>query len=214
MFRRVERPIRGIRRSEIIPPKRPALPLQTVPPTEGPFAGYRRTLTPEGGIRIDYRDIDARWRWTLLRIGVWIGFTGVGYETIVHLPPFESWWIKPACILAIGIASWLIVRTPIKVMRSIEIRPDRMILESADEFWLEKMGDNWPVLEPDEDNLDEDAPDKFVLGGIYGTRFVKYLTSHRVDKFDRTPEVLAADLKNAMDQLWGRTELVFGRPSP
>jgi hypothetical protein len=35
------------------------------------------------------------------------------------------------------------------------------------------------------------------------------MTANRVDENDRTPEVLAADLQDAMQQLWGRIELEF-----
>src|SRR5262249_42317775 len=123
--------------------------------------------------------------------------------------PFESILVKPACLLLMGIVNWLIVKQPIEIMRSIEIRPDCMIVEGTDVFWLNLIGDNWPTLEPEDDDLD-----RFTLCGIYGTRFVKYVTSHRVDKSDRTPEVLATHLEDAMEQLWGRTELVFERPLP
>jgi hypothetical protein len=50
-----------------------------------------------------------------------------------------------------------------------------------------------------------------VIAGTCGTRHVEYMTANRLDKCDRTPEVLAADLQDAMQQLWGRTELVFDR---
>jgi hypothetical protein len=36
-----------------------------------------------------------------------------------------------------------------------------------------------------------------------------YAADNRLDECDRTPEVLAADLQDAMQQLWGRSELVF-----
>ena len=42
------------------------------------------------------------------------------------------------------------------------------------------------------------------LGGIYGTRFVEYLTVRRFDKADRAPEVFAAHLQEAIQQLWAR----------
>ena len=42
-----------------------------------------------------------------------------------------------------------------------------------------------------------------VLCGVYGTRFVEYLTVHRFDDEDRTPEIIATHLQTAMRQLWG-----------
>ena len=45
--------------------------------------------------------------------------------------------------------------------------------------------------------------DKHILCGIYGNRFVEYVTSHRLDDNDRTPEVRATYLHDAMTKLWG-----------
>ncbi len=39
--------------------------------------------------------------------------------------------------------------------------------------------------------------------------FIEYMTANRMDENDRTPEVLAADLQQAMEQLWGRREVTF-----
>jgi hypothetical protein len=41
----------------------------------------------------------------------------------------------------------------------------------------------------------DDDPDRMVIGGICGTRFIEYMTANRLDKNDRTPERLAADLE-------------------
>jgi hypothetical protein len=57
-----------------------------------------------------------------------------------------------------------------------------MILDGKDVFQLEAIGDNWPAF-----TMKDDDPDSLVLCGIYGTRFVEYTTSHRVDENDRTP---------------------------
>jgi hypothetical protein len=47
------------------------------------------------------------------------------------------------------------------------------------------------------------------LSSQFGTRFIEYMTANRLDKNDRTPKVLAADLEAAMEQLWGRREVTF-----
>jgi len=71
-----------------------------------------------------------------------------------------------------------------------------MILNREDVFWLEKMEGEWPTFQRSKDG--------FVLAGIYGTRFVEYLTARRFDEFDRSTEVLATHLKDAMQKMWTR----------
>jgi len=183
-------------------PQRPDLTQVDTPKTA--FVDYSRHLTPEGGILFVYKDLDVRWRHTLRRIFVWSVLTSIEYRLIAQLHPTTGGWLL---LIALAVASWLLVRKPIEIMRSIEVRPDCMIVNGTDIFWLEQMGDNWPAFE-----LKNDDPDSLVLGGIYGTRFIEYATSHRVDGADRTPELLAMHLKEAMEQLWGRMELVFDRP--
>ena len=73
-----------------------------------------------------------------------------------------------------------------------------------DIFWAEDIGENWPELK-----TKDDGPDRMVIAGICGTRYVEYMTANRFDECDRTSEVLAEDLKNAMEQLWGRREVTF-----
>jgi hypothetical protein len=70
-----------------------------------------------------------------------------------------------------------------------------MILERRDVFWLHMMADGLPEFHQDEDGNQ-------VLSGIYGTRHVEYLTARRFDEYDRMPEVFAAHLKQAIEQLW------------
>lgn len=40
------------------------------------------------------------------------------------------------------------------------------------------------------------------MNPVYGMRLVEYLTVRRFDELDRTPEVIAAHLQDAMRQLW------------
>ena len=58
--------------------------------------------------------------------------------------------------------------------------------------------------------MKDDDPDRMVIAGICGTRFIDYITANRRDQNDRTAEVLATDLRAAMEQLWGRREVTFG----
>jgi uncharacterized protein YcgL (UPF0745 family) len=57
------------------------------------------------------------------------------------------------------------------------------------------MEGGFPAFRPDDEGNQ-------VLCGIYGTRFVEYLTVRRFDELDRMPEVFAQHLQDAMRQLW------------
>ena len=70
-----------------------------------------------------------------------------------------------------------------------------MILEGTDVFWLRLMETGRPTFRADEDGNQ-------VLCGVYGTRFVEYLTVRRFDDNDRMPEVFAAHLQEAMRAIW------------
>jgi hypothetical protein len=61
------------------------------------------------------------------------------------------------------------------------------------------MENGWPTLQPDDEGNQQ-------LCGIYGSRFVEYLTVRRFDELDRMPEVFGAHLQDAMQQLWGRSD--------
>jgi len=74
-------------------------------------------------------------------------------------------------------------RQAVELYRSIEIRRDCLILEGIDVFWFEMMEGGWPEFQPDEE-------ENLVLSGIYGTRFVAYLTARRFDEFDGMPKPL------------------------
>jgi hypothetical protein len=95
----------------------------------------------------------------------------------------------------VAIVNWLIVRKPVEIYRRVEVRPDCMILEGGEIFWLRHMENGWPEFQPDEDG-------NHILCGIYGTRFVEYLTVRRFDDLDRMAEVFIAHMHEAMTQLW------------
>jgi hypothetical protein len=101
-------------------------------------------------------------------------------------------------------ANWLIIRKPVEVDRSIEIRRDCMIIEGGDIFWLRWIETNWPAFQ-----VDKNDEDNHILCGIYGTRFVEYLTSHHLDECDRAPEVLATHVHDAMTKLWSDSGLAL-----
>lgn len=160
-----------------------------------PYLDYGRFLTPQGGILITYKDIDTRLRHILWRVLAWTVATGPEAWFLLHHSPVHAPWINDLCLFAVAGLNLLILWKLPEVHRSIEIRPDCMIVEGADVFWLARMETSWPAFHPDKKGNQ-------VLSGIYGTRFVEYLTVRRFDDYDRTPEVFAAHLQEAMMQLW------------
>jgi hypothetical protein len=183
-----------------------ALAGSTDPPAvdrRSPFEGYLCVLTEEGGVLIAYTDLDCSIVYSILRGVAWLATVIVGARLIFPQSDLSAW---PAfgCLTALGSIAWLIVNLKLEAKHSVEIRQDCMIIDGTDIFWAEDIGDNWPELQPKDGN-----PDRMVFAGIYGTRFIEHLTANRFDEYDRTPEVLAEDLKNAMEQLWGRREVTF-----
>jgi len=167
-----------------------------------PHVDYGRFLTDEGGVLIIYKDLDLRFRHTLWRLFAWTASTGIAGWLLYHHSPVQSAWINIAALLTLAVINWFIVAKPIELYRRVEIRPDCMILEGSDVFWLHLMECGWPAFQPDDDGNQ-------VLSGIYGSRFVEYLTARRFDEEDRMPEVFAAHLQDAMNQLWA-TALATG----
>ncbi|GLR89758.1 hypothetical protein [Bradyrhizobium iriomotense] len=168
-----------------------------------PFAGYTRLLTPEGGVLISYVDQNRSLRLTVARVAGWGVATGVGGWEIF----FESslsWLHSFAAFAALALIAGFIANLKIKVPHSVEIRPDCMIVDGEDVFLAEEIGDHWPALQ-----MKDEDPDRMVISGICGTRRIEYMTANRLDKADSTPEVLAADLQAAIEQLWGRREVTF-----
>jgi len=160
-----------------------------------PYVDYGRWLTPEGGIAITYKDVDSRFRYTLRRLILWLSVTGVEAWLLQRHSPVHSLWINLGILLLAAIINWLIVRRPVEVMRTIEIRPDCIIIDGVDLFWRHLMEGGFPSFHANEKGHQ-------VLGGIYGTRYVEYLSVRSFDKHDRTPSVLAAHVQEAMRQLW------------
>jgi len=127
---------------------------------------------------------------------LWLTFTSGEASFIGHHGAYHAAWLSIALIVVVGVVNWLIVCKPIEVLRTIEVRPDCLILDGQDVFWCSKMEGGWPTFQKGSEGQ--------VLSGIYGTRFVEYLTVRRFDELDRAPEVLASHLQQAMQQLWTR----------
>jgi hypothetical protein len=160
-----------------------------------PYVDYGRFLTPEGGVLFIYKDLDLRLRHMLWRVFAWTAATGLEGWYLLHHSPLQSLWLNIACLLAVAGVNLFIVWKAVEIYRRIEIRPDCIILEGSDVFWLRLMENGLPAFQPDKEG-------NLVLSGIYGTRFVEYLTVRRFDEYDRMPEVFAAHLQAAMQQIW------------
>ena len=162
-----------------------------------PYVDFGRSLTAEGGVLIHFKDYDLRPHHTLWRLFAWSVSTGFEGWFLLHHSPLHQQWLTLVCFVVIAIVNILIVAKPIEIYRSIEIRPDCMIIEGTDIFWARFMDAGLPTFLPNEQG-DQ------VLCGIYGTRFIQYVTIPRFDPLDRAPEVFAIHLQDAMNQLWTR----------
>lgn len=167
----------------------------TAPDVTGPHLGYSRQLTPDGGVLFTYKDIDTRLRHTLRRIVLWSVLTGTEGWLLLVPSPAQAGWPAILCVAVLAVVNWLIVRKPVEIYRTLEVRHDCMILDGEDLFWARMMEGGWPGFYPN------DGGD-LVLCGVYGTRMVEFLTARRFDDHDRIPEVFAAHFAEAVRQLW------------
>ena len=195
--------MRPVARPSVTAAPAPSATSFAAPSGPDPYLDYGRYLTREGGVLFVYKDLDLRWRYIIWRVFAWTVTTAYEGWYLYHRSPVHSVWVNIACFLAVAALNYLIVRKPIEVYRRAEIRPDCMMLESRDIFWLRLMEAGWPTFQPDKEGNQ-------VLCGIYGTRFVEYLTARRFDDNDRMPDVFAGHLIEAMRQLWARPEITIG----
>ena len=201
--RRASAALRTARPSTIARPKastRPVVPLRGLELPEfvpNPYVDYGRMLTAEGGVLMFFKDYDLRLRHTLWRLFAWSVATGLEGWFLLHYLVLHHWQLTFGCFVGVAVVNIFIVATPVEIYRSIEIRPDCMIIEGVDIFWLRFMDAGGPSFQPNE------TGDQ-ILCGIYGTRFIHYVTIPRFDELDRAPEVFAIHLQDAMKQLWTR----------
>jgi hypothetical protein len=190
-----------IRNEGLSPIFRPASETDIAPPdfafAPDPYLDYGRYLTDEGGILIIYKDHDLRFRQTLWRVFAWTLFTGLETLFLAPYAPLVDHWINTVALLACAALNYFIVNKPVEIYCRIEIRPDCMIIEGSDVFWSRYMEGGVPTFRPD-------AEGNQMLCGIYGTRFVEFLTVRRFGENDRMMEVFAAHLADAMQQQWSR----------
>lgn len=176
----------------------PAVPEPTPEsePPPNPFEDYQREITGSG-VRITYRSRVAHILLDVLRFMTWV----LGTLSAAYMLLFASGFSWPTCfLLFVGIAvlGWWGLFLPLPVTHSIEVRQDGLVVDGR-LFFLEGFGDNWPSL-----LMQNDDPNRMVLAGLYGSRYVVFAGVHRFDANSRVPELLAQDLDLAMDQLWGR----------
>lgn len=188
--------VRPIARRTAPAKTRPSAGSVPASPQPDPYLDYGRYLTPEGGVLFVYKDLDLRWRHTIWRVFAWMAATGSEGWYVRHHSPVQTIWVNVACFVAIALLNCLIVGKPVEVYRRAEVRPDCIILEGTHIFWARLMETGWPTFRPDQGGNQ-------VLCGVYGTRFVEYLTARRFDDNDRMPDVFAAHLQQALQQLWG-----------
>jgi hypothetical protein len=174
----------------------PRVELPEIDTGPDPYVDYGRSLTAEGSIIICYKGIDERWRHTIWRLLAWSAATFVDGHFVFQLANIQHKALSLFCLLVAAIINWLIVRKPVEICRQVEIKPDCMVIDGTDIFWLRKMEAGWPAFRPD------DTGKAMILCGTYGTRFVEYLKVPRFEDEDRAPEVFAAHLQDAINQLW------------
>jgi hypothetical protein len=161
-----------------------------------PYIDYSRTLTREGGIKIVFKDHDASFWQMIWHLVVWLGPTAIGWLVISH-SSITGDVRRDICLALLGGTVGYFVGWPAGVFRSIEIRPDCMILDDRQVFWATHMQAGWPQLRPNPDG-------SLILAGIYGTRHIEYMSIRRGDPLDAAPEVLAIHLQDAMQRLWSQ----------
>jgi hypothetical protein len=197
-------PARQIVRSQLPVVRREiSAPRSTVPNWSGfqtdPYVDYGRFLTPQGGILLIYKDLDRRLRHWVWAVFAWSASTGGEGWYLFYHSPVHSVWINLLLVLLISLVNAFILAKPVELYRSVEIRPDCMIIEGADVFWLRYMENGWPTLQ-------RDGKGNMRLCGIYGTRFVEYLTIRQFDELDRMAELFSTHLQDAIEQLWGLSD--------
>jgi hypothetical protein len=161
-------PARQIVRSQLPVIRREiSVPRSPVPNWGGfqtdPYVDYGRFLTPQGGILLIYKDLDLRLRHWVWAVFAWSASTGGEGWHLFHHSPVHDIGINLVLLIVIGLVNAFIVAKPVELYRSVEIRPDCMIIEGADVFWLRYMENGWPTLQPD-------GKGNMRLCGIYGTR--------------------------------------------
>jgi hypothetical protein len=174
-----------------------AAPLEARPsgPRVTPYVDYDRSLTDEGGIRMTYKAESGDLLNLFVTVLLWLSAMVFEITYIDNHAAHLNDVAKLFALVSVGVVNYFIVFAPHYAWHSIEIRPDCMIINGRDLFWLRFFDTAWPAFKIDENGA-------FVLRGIYGSRQVEFLTINRFDEHDRMPELLARHLSDAMRQMW------------
>lgn len=168
-----------------------------------PYLGFSRVFTEEGGIALSYQDVDESLLRTILRVCAWVAVMAATGWFILNASPVQHDFLNFVGFALMGFISALILFRDVHVWRTVEIRPDCMIIENEDVFWVDQMELGWPSFRlTDEGHL--------MLCGTYGTRNVEYLTIRHFDDNDRMPEVFSNHLQQAMHQQWSQRSRGIG----
>jgi hypothetical protein len=169
------------------------------------YPDFARRYTADGGVEFTCKDHDRSPAVWLIKIIFWLAaMGGTGWYAWAASPyPMKLATAAPLTFNIIGlfvmaILYAAILAKPVELYRSVEVRPDRLILDGTEEFYRDTFECGWPIFQPDGEG--EAAGAKLV--GIYGTRFVEFLTVVRFDEGDRMPEVFSVNLTAAFEQLW------------
>ena len=180
----------------IVRPPEQLRPVQDdVEPRPTGFAKYGRHFTREGGIELRYNDVERTLPIILAKLALWLSASLLTYALGKLWSPIDGfWWNTLAYIVFIVVYGVVFFRDQ-QVERRIEISPDCMIIDGMDTFWKENMQLGWPGFMPDDAG-------NFVLCGVYGSRWIEFLTIRRFDQNDRAPELFATHLAAAMQYQW------------
>lgn len=159
------------------------------------FDKYARRFTAEGGIALSYKDVERTLPVILAKLSLWVGSCILTYLAGFAWSPIPGFWWNALVYVVLAVLYALFFCRDKQVRRTIEVRPDCMIIEGMETFWKENMPLGWPGFMPNEAG-------HFVLAGVYGTRWIEYLTIRRFDDNDRAPEVFASQLAAAMKYQW------------
>lgn len=163
-----------------------------------PYGDYERHFMPDGSVRLLVPEGRISWMTLFTDIANSLAGATIGWfivSVLAEAMTGGSADVGPM-FLIFGIITYVFVCTP-PAMHSVEIKPDCMVLDDQDVFWASQFELSFP-------NLGPDVNDEWKLTGIYGTRFIEFLSIRKHDDNDRTPELAAMHLQRAMQQLWGQ----------
>jgi hypothetical protein len=167
--------------------------------SSGPYGAFARRYTDDGGVELSFDEGPDTFAMHCLKAAVTgslvMAELGLAVAAFPALEQAELLLLIGGFVLTT--VQWLVLFGGKDTSHTIEIRPDCMILDRRDVFWLENMELGWPMLRPEPN-------DEWTLVGTYGTRNVEFLTIRKIDENDRTPQVFASYLRHAMDQVWSR----------